>query len=101
MKYIVMQVSARTDKNPSSWITMQIPFLFANIVVHSDMREHVKALLSVQYKGAQITCISAGFINGGDIEPRCHGESISLNIKSRGREDDLLIAMLDYGSMHL
>lgn len=96
MKYIVMQVAG-----PDSTIVREIPFIFPEIVVHSDMSKAMKVMLRQQFKHPkQITCIAAGFFSSVDIITMCYGESTSLDLKSRGEEDMDLINMCDYGSMN-
>jgi len=82
MKYIVIAVEGE-----------ELPFLFDERIVHSDMLESVRAMRvgrgqgwSRPYRGA--ACIAAGFIT-----PRghCFGESESIGVGSRGEVDDALI----------
>jgi hypothetical protein len=40
--------------------------------------------------------VAAGFVSSMKIGSPCHGESETLNLKSRGAQDDRLIAVMDY-----
>lgn len=95
MKYIVMRVE---DEDPKK-MSLEVPFAFPTIIVHSCMAAQMAALLHMQYPtSAKIYPISAGeFSSLGWNE--CHGESTSLKLKSRGEEDDQLFSMCDYGSI--
>lgn len=64
--------------------TLDYPFVFSELSVHADVG---RAL------GGQV--IAAGFCFIQDNAYICYGESISLNVKSRGKEDsDLLNCLL-------
>lgn len=99
MKYIVCQV--QQNKDPF----LNVPIMFPDMLVHSMVFAQMRALLELQYfkvgKKTEVVCISAGFIsstNISDPDGICHGESESLGVKSRGKEDDRLFLMADYGS---
>jgi hypothetical protein len=93
MKYIVMEVK---DEN----ITLEIPFLFPDIVVHAVAAEHIGYGLVEQWPKAKIKPISAGMVQSLDCQVECSGESTSLNLKSREAIDTQLILMSDYGSIY-
>lgn len=94
MKYIVMQVKSKKVG------TLEIPFLFPEIVVHSDMAKAAAHLLRGQFQDGVIVPISAGFFCSPDLDIVCHGKSESLNLESRPKVDSQLIMMSDYGSIY-
>lgn len=91
MKYIVLQVITKD-------IVRELPFIFPEAVVHSQMKNAMSRLLTFEYKADSVTCVSAGFISsiGVGTVGQCYGESESIGVKSRGPEDDKLLMMLDY-----
>lgn len=66
----------------------EIPLLFPGFVQHSEVARHFPHL----------TPISAGFVSqmqpDGKIE--AHGESLSLNLKSRAQDTNLLRSLLGF-----
>lgn len=62
---------------------LEFIFMFHEGIIHRDMANQILQLPSV----GKVEIISAGFITMRDGCPVCHGESISLNIKSRPGED--------------
>lgn len=89
MKYIVLQTE-------NGDIQKELPIIFPDELVHSEV---YKALVRSSDPNSDLIitgCVSAGSINSFDINPRCHGESTSLKIKSREETDDELIKMMDY-----
>ena len=61
---------------------------FPEFMTHSEFAKSVKEL-----SDGLLHPISGGFVENGE----CVGESISLNLKSRGEEDTLLLKKLVYG----
>ena len=107
MKYIVCRV--QNDKE----IVCDIPFVFPDMMVHSMVFAQMRALLEMQFfhskKRNEVIALSAGEFSSMAFEEHimetnpnqagmCHGKSDSLGVKSRGKEDDVLIRMADYGS---
>lgn len=92
MKYIVLEVKSKE-------LHLEVPFVFPDIAVHSDMAEHCSRLLRIQFEGAKVIPVSAGFMSSMGFDDICYGESTSLNLKSRGEKDKALLNMCDYGSM--
>ncbi len=94
MKYIVMRVQPK-----NSTLTMEVPFLFPELLVHSMIAEHMTAALAAHFPESTIEPISAGFVSSFAAEDECYGKSDSLKLESRP-EDGRLISMCDYGSMY-
>lgn len=92
MKYIVLQVSMFSD------MTVEIPIVFPENLVHSVVAEGFIGVLQKHYPEKVIRPIAAGFVTstvfGGQ---HCYGESETLKMSSRGGEDDRLLMMADYG----
>lgn len=86
MKYIVIQ----TERNG---IIREFPIIFPKELVHSEV---LNTLLARRVHGLERGhCVSAGFIDL-HVRPSCHGESESIGIKSRGLEDECLIATIKH-----
>jgi len=94
MKYVVMSVRLGE-------LNIELPFVFPEVCVHSTMAFGFDRALRQQYRGALVRPVSAGFISSTAIEEGCHGDSETLQLKSRGEVDDKLINMMDYGSIHV
>lgn len=80
MKYIVLQTDAG----------LELPVLFPELLTHKDVAVRLQAL--PELRGSVI--VSGGFASIGPYGPMCHGESISLDVKSRGAIDDKLLACM-------
>lgn len=91
MKYIVVEVTTKD-------IVREFPFIFPEAIVHSQMFWHMQHQMTMHHHADSVRCVAAGFLSSIAVGTagRCHGESESLGIKSRGEEDDKLIMMLDY-----
>lgn len=98
MKYVILEVSR--DGQPM----LEVPFVFPDFLVHKEvadsMRLHICVKHSMDGVVTSVKPVGAGFLASPDFH-HCHGESESLKLKSRGKVDDRLISMCDYGSMHL
>lgn len=92
MKYIVMQVKSGT-------MTLEIPFLFPDCIVHAMMAQVAKPLCEATWKNSAASPISAGSISSADCWADCYGDSETLKLKSRGEIDSELINGADYGSI--
>jgi len=83
MKYIVL---GKTD----TAVTHEVPIIFPNFMVHSLVADAMLAYPNMQdYK----------VVAAGDIHPSlltCSGDSESLGVASRGREDEQLIGSINY-----
>jgi len=79
-------------------LEMEIPFVFPDMCVHKIIAEAVTPGLLQHWEGAKVEPVAAGFLASAGLEAKCHGESDSMNLKSRGDADMLLIRMSDYGS---
>jgi hypothetical protein len=95
MKYIVMSVKPR-----GSSITIEIPFIFPDKLVHYDVASEMKSVLWRKYLYAEVSTLSAGFLNFKDSSVSCFGKSESLGVSSRGMTDDNLIEAMDYADIH-
>ena len=91
MKYIVVEVS-------TAGIIRELPFIFPESFVHKSMYKMVEREYLFDHKADSVRCVAAGFISSVAVAPAggCHGKSESLEIASRGEEDDNIIPMLDY-----
>lgn len=58
-----------------------VPVVFPHHIEHSTIAAQLQ----------HWTILSAGYVTFSPDGPSCHGESISLGVKSRTREDTLLI----------
>lgn len=91
MKYIVVEVTTKD-------IVRELPFIFPEAIVHSQMYKYMQHQMTMEHNADSVRCVAAGFLSsiqvGFGVE--CHGESESLNIKSREQVDTDLITMLDY-----
>lgn len=94
MKYIVL--SAELGRGHS----IELPIIFPDVLVHAQVAEHMLSLVRSTHGTSKVTVVSAGILSSLEFEGGCHGESTTLNIKSRGKKDDHLIKMHDYGSGH-
>lgn len=91
MKYIVVEVTHKT-------IVRELPFIFPESFVHKSMYQMVEREYLFDHKADSVRCVAAGFISSLGVAPAggCYGKSESLEIASRGEEDDNIIPMLDY-----
>lgn len=97
MKYVVVRM-----KNLKGDGHLELPFIFPEAINHDDMARAIAGACKESFGGATGAAlpISAGFISSMEIGEGCHGESMTLGMKSRREVDDQLISMSDYGSMH-
>lgn len=88
MKYIILEIKNGDTKR--EW-----PIIFPDMMVHSEvaniMQQHIEFVNAMPCK--RIAAGSVSFFGG---EVRCYGESETLNLESRGVEDEKLIKMFDY-----
>lgn len=89
MKYIVVEVKT-ADHYKREW-----PIIFPDMMVHKEFAQTIRRYLA-HHNALDCRVISAGSISlfGGEV--RCSGESETLNLESRGKEDEKLIKMFDY-----
>ncbi len=94
MKYIVLEVTSEKVG------IMEVPFMFPDLMVHSQVSLAMQRLLYDMYKPCVVQPISAGFFSSFEFDSRkcCYGESESLKLKSRGIIDSSLLSGCDYGS---
>lgn len=87
MKYIVLEI--KNGETKREW-----PIIFPDMMVHSDIANVIQKHLNQQNQESRI--IAAGSVSffGGKV--RCDSGSETLNIESRGSEDEKLIKMFDY-----
>jgi hypothetical protein len=88
MKYIVLEIKNGDTKR--EW-----PIVFPDMMVHRQVADIVQNHLAVDCK-LNSRIIAAGSVSFFGGEVRCDGESETLNIESRGSEDEKLIKMFDY-----
>lgn len=77
MKYIVFQTKDG----------LELPIAFPEMLVHKDVADRLHSIPVL----CRVVIVSGGFTSIGPYGPMCHGESVSLNVKSRGAIDDLLM----------
>lgn len=94
MKYIVMEV-----KMPKGG-TLEIPFVFPDIIVHAMMAQVAKPLCEATWPGCITKPIAAGNFCSLDLTCECGDWSETLNLYSRGDTDSQLLRMADYGGLH-
>lgn len=61
--------------------TYVVPVIFSDFEEHSEMKRRYPS----NYK-----ILGAGFISVGKFGLSCYGESVTLNVKSRGKEDEAI-----------
>lgn len=88
MKYIVIQAKLKNS-------TIEIPFIFPNMLVHSDIADAMRCNLNLNHSIRNTTIVSAGDLSflGGRLT--CSGKSDTLNVESR-QIDKQLIQTFDY-----
>ncbi len=89
MKYIVVEVKT-ANRYKREW-----PIIFPDTMVHRQVADVIQNHLAVDCK-LNSRIIAAGFVSFFGGEVHCSGESETLNIESRGREDEKLIKLFDY-----
>lgn len=91
MKYIVILAKVGTDDLGK----IEIPIIFPSYLVHYDVYESMCHQITVDNGYTPIECVAAGEVNlfEGIV---CHGHSDTLNVSSRGKQDEILIKMYDY-----
>lgn len=96
MKYIM--VEARLCKRNADDMTVLIPVTFSKVLVHRDMFEAVYHNLARDDDRdfGDIKCVGAGFVDSALGGYRCHGESESLGIASRGDLDSDTMNQMRY-----
>lgn len=80
-KYIVIQVDIGND------LLREDIFIFSNMIDHSHIVNYLHDMYAESYD-QKIKIVSAGFVSHAFI---CYGESVSLRLKSRGKDDKKLI----------
>ena len=88
MKYIIVQI--KNGETKREW-----PIIFPDMMVHRQVAETTKWHL-MRHHEQECRIIAAGSISFFGGEVRCSGESETLNLESRGKEDEKLIKMFDY-----
>lgn len=88
MKYIVIEV--KNGDTEREW-----PIIFPDMMVHRQIADVIQNHLTIDHK-QDSKIIAAGSVSFFGGEVRCSGESETLNIESRGTEDEKLIKMFDY-----
>jgi len=90
MKYIMLKV-IHNKENPDGQL---MPFIFPEYFNHDEMSEMCKhQIMRTMPHIKTVTIRSAGFINS--LNNECHGESITLKVKSH-QEDTDVINVYDY-----
>lgn len=89
MKYIIMKITFAHPENA----TQNRPYIFSKEDVHAEVKTFMTHKLMREENVVKVECIAAGFVALGDIV--CVGESESIGIKSRGKEDEKAILETD------
>lgn len=84
MKYIVVK------KQVSEFLAKEFPIIFPQELVHSEVFENIKKLI-----GDNVDVTAAGEVSLFD-GVTCSGHSETLEIGSRGEEDERLFRTYDY-----
>lgn len=101
MKYIILKVTDYADNTTEPDLVREIPFIFPDICIHSDVAEYMTRMLRRERPDGrlrEIEAVSAGFIHSMSIGGKgaCNGKSETLNLNSRGDQDTALISTFDY-----
>lgn len=105
MKYVVIKVEDYPTTDPrAEAIIREMPVVFPEHMVHSMVYDSLAHMLRLEVLGTkrrrELSCVGAGFMSSTVFpaigDSFCHGKSESLNVKSRGTEDDALFSMYDY-----
>lgn len=81
-KYIILKV--KNNKGEEK----EIPYIFTKDNVHKAMSEYMQMMMHRKPKVVDVKCVSAGFIYLDTLS--CHGESESLQLKSREIDSDII-----------
>ena len=81
MKYIVFRTKDGRQ---------EIPIIFPNHLVHLEVAKAMSKIVGTS------RIVAAGEFSSLEIEANCHGKSSTIGVKSRGKEDERLIAAFDY-----
>lgn len=90
MKYVVMRVKVASDQY------REMPFIFPNMCVHSEIADSIKENLALVHQWLDVETVAAGEVSLFTANIQCGGHSSTLDLKSRGEQDELLIRMMDY-----
>jgi len=88
MKYIIFEIPIGSE------LKREVPIIFPNSMVHSEVSAGFIPIVAA-HKWKKPLPVSAG-----EYDPftgRCSGQSETLGLRSRGREDEQIILMQDYG----
>lgn len=93
MKYVMFEV-----QDGRSSMKRLVPIIFPDFMVHVDAKQYIRRWLHREHDCCTIEPVSAGFIDF--LHPKhdgifCHGESESLQLKSRP-EDARIIETYNY-----
>lgn len=95
MKYVVCRVYKKRR------LFLDIPFVFPELLSHDLAYEGFRISILASWpaeQGYSVRALSAGFISSFHVGPGCYGDSTTLQLKSRGKKDDALLSMADYGA---
>lgn len=87
MKYIVIELKTKGG------LVSEHPFVFPASIVHRDMAiAMITVMKQTISREGEYKILAGGFINSWELDGcQCYGESTSLNVKSRGQVDDMLL----------
>ena len=68
----------------------EIPIIFPNTMVHLEVAQALVKLVGTS------RVVAAGEFSSLDIDATCHGSSTTIGIKSREKQDSLMIGNYDY-----
>jgi len=88
MKYIIVEI--KNGETKREW-----PIIFPDMMMHKRVAETMQWHFA-RFHGQSFRVIAAGSVSFFGGEVRCSGESETLNLESRGTEDEKLIKMFDY-----
>ncbi len=89
MKYVMFRLTHK-----ESGIYKLVPVIFPTLLVHASVAHANLALLMQDFPRFDVWVDSAGFVNLEDAH--CFGESETLNKKTDGERDSLVISTYNY-----
>lgn len=101
MKYVVLQVTDHAARAGEDDMVRELPIIFPEALVHKDMADAVGRVLRRERPDGrmrEVVPVAGGFIHSMNVGSKggCNGKSESLGLASRGEQDDVLIACMDY-----
>ncbi len=96
MKYIIIEAEYGMNSNGSTERKVAFPIIFPNCLVHSEVFNGITRTFR-RHGFLCAKAVAAGFYNV--INGCCDGKSETLNLDSRGREDERIIIACEAGKL--